>query len=219
MRNVTLIALCTAIGCGSGTGSKEQEVSGSPGTVNTACDCAPGTGEVGIAGPPGPPGPAGEYGPQGLQGPQGLPGAAGAKGAPGADGRPGTNGFDGDPGPQGIQGPAGPQGIQGLAGPKGADGGDWAADWYTATNDSTFSQQTIVTVFCDSGDHVVTGGCVGRASSSGAFVRLIASSPGWGGSAPDLPDAWYCVWERASGNLEPITALVICNDVDHNHVP
>jgi hypothetical protein len=182
--------------------------------LESECACAlSSASQTGPAGPTGTPGLPGERGPQGLQG---LPGADGTAGPSGPAGKPGANGFDGDLGLQGIQGPAGPQGAQGPTGPKGADGSDWAADWYDVGNSNTVPQQTVVNVFCDAGDHTVTGGCVGI-PPFGEYARLVSSAPGSSGGATPLPDGWYCKWERSAGvDTGDLSAEVVCNDVDHN---
>lgn len=203
-------------------------------TVPTA-----GTSNCGCAGEAGPQGPQGEKGEQGDPGNDGLDGLDGKPGKAGSscstyqtpqgakvvceDGSTATltNGADGAQGPAGPQGPAGlpgaqgPQGPKGATGPQGPAGGFDPGSVYTklAAKTMTYSGGTsdILTVSCDAGDIVLSGGCAVSADAARtAFLR--SSAPNYNNDGSGTPASqWFCEYGWQNGtNSFLVTAYAMC---------
>lgn len=136
-------------------------------------------GSQGPEGEPGAQGADGAQGPQGPQGPDGGVGPAGEDGAPGPVGPAGPKGPTGPDGPQGDQGPAGPDGpaygdcpglcvLPPIAPPEQGPAGEAAPrpmnrrilteDLFVERGSPLSPNRRTVTVWCDAGEFVVSGG-------------------------------------------------------------
>lgn len=152
-------------------------------------------GTVNVAEEIGPQGPQGVPGPQGPQGPKGDKGDKGDKGEKGDPGAVGTQGPQGLQGAQGLPGPMGLQGPQGLQGLQGAPGAGFSIDAVYPVQDSlrVYDTNTMVggvvvsTVWCKSGDIVLSGGCFLMQSSVG--IRFLGAV-----SQPDPDNANQLQW-------------------------
>ncbi|HEY2354771.1 MAG TPA: hypothetical protein VGH79_07740 [Gaiellaceae bacterium] len=174
-------------------------------------------GPAGPAGPAGPQGPQGPAGPQGAVGPtgaQGPVGPAGPIGPPGAagpqgpKGDPGTPGTPGAPGPQGPQGPAGPPGPQGSAGPQGPAGADGVSGYSEDSASIALPTGDVEngTIYCPSGQKIMSGGWTDDGQSFGLNVFLLQSGPLSGGSG------WTADLYNNSGTTVNVTFEWICID-------
>ncbi len=116
--------------------------------------------QTGPAGPAGPQGAIGPVDPEGIQGPIGEIGATGATGTPGEDG------MDGAPGPRGFNG------TNGLPGPAGSN--TILSKTYTNETVLVISANSVfnMTVMCNIGDTVLSGGYALDGFDSDVFVGV-----------------------------------------------
>ena len=132
----------------------------------------------------------------------------------GAPGVPGAQGIQGQQGPEGAMGPQGPQGLQGLQGPAGVISASKLYHRATGSTIGTATNKQGVSVACDPGDFVLTGGCSSNSDSANAAKLMASTAVHSTNVFEDIPDTWSCTFGRTVASTTfVVAAYVVCVDV------